>query len=361
MPQTQQLTEDLRAREFGDTRFHLYESIWRLAPNVRTFEDIMDCLADVVIAIENDTLLPSWALDLAERLPDGHNLLGVCRSEFINAAHYIEIALVEAQRRNPPIVHSDQATICSKLSVGHGGRLVVGTLNYDDSILAGSTVFYDGFDHKRDTAPFDDRFSERVRRQSKALLWLHGCTHFNINGGTDRLPGILLGQVFWTGDALQAARGWSGAQHNGRLELPLVIGADKPRQILRAPFINYWATLSDFATVVDRLVVIGYSGGDEHLNRILQNIVKWRGAELKVVISTKAASWDEATPMLAKVFGSPFEKHGLRICQPATPRHSLQQVLSLPVPTLPKVWVDLDGVEDLAAPVTLEKLLEILQ
>ena len=287
LPLTQELTDDLLAQADPDTGFRLNEWILKTVPSVSTFEDIMDCLADVVIAIDKDTPPPSWALDL-EQQREGPNLRETCRLGFINAAHYIEVALVKAQGRIPLHVESDQATICSKLSAGSAGRLVVATLNYDDSILTDSTAYYDGFDHSQNYASFDVRFSERVRRQSKALLWLHGCTHFNINGGTDGLPGIPLGQVFWTGDALQAARGWSGAEHNGRLDLPLVIGADKPRQILRAPFINYWATLSDFATVVDRLVVIGYSGGDEHLNRILQNIVKWRGAELKVVISTKA-------------------------------------------------------------------------
>ncbi len=356
LPMTQELTDRLLARPDTTMGYKLYEAIRETVPGVNTFEDIMAALQDAAMATQRRKQ-PPWWTSLESRLPAGLGVGAACTRGLIDAAHYIAIAVTRPAPDGPAEPY--QAAICRELP--SEGRRFVATLNYDDTVLAGPNAYYDGFAHGAGGSSFDDQFSKKVCCESEVLLWLHGSTHFNINSEVDNQPNRQFGRVFWDDDSVAVVSGWAGAVRNEMFDLPLVIGADKPRQILRRPFINYWAALSDFAGNVDRLVVIGYSGGDEHLNHILQNIVMWGGDDLKVVIGTRAASWDDVKSTLCKIFPSLFNVYGLANCEPASPGGSLQRVLPSLLVTIPEVWVDLDGVQDLATPTAVSKLKEVLQ
>lgn len=79
-----------------------------------------------------------------------------------------------------------------------------------------------------------------------------------------------------------------------------------------------------------------------------------------MVICTRVSEWSEAVPTLWATFPSLFNAYTLS--RSAVPRRSLQKVLaSTPMAVnLPEVWVDPDGVKDLAKPATRRLLSSVL-
>lgn len=276
LPQTAKLTDELVGRADANG-FRLYEAVRDLLPGCRTFEDIMAGLWDVATALQRGRALPPWAEGLETLLPPGTSLSSAVKNGVVGGAHYVTIRLARASEA---VVVSHQGRVARTLA--RRGRLVVATLNYDDTLLSGGPPLYDGFGHGVGTSEFEQGFAVRVRRTPRALLWLHGSVHFNIQNPFPK-PDLRSETVFWNDDAIAVTQGWSGAIYDDMYELPIVVGTDKPRQILRRPFVQYWSALSDVAREVDRLVLVGYGGGDAHLNHILQNIVMWRGNRLRVV------------------------------------------------------------------------------
>lgn len=353
LPQTDAITRSLCESEYNSTRLYQFVA-HQILYGRASFEDVIAALVDVGLAVEQGTALPPWidkleayisrkSLSLWDMLPAA----GV-------AAKHVASRLVTTGGRKP----SHQSRICRTIAAL--GPTAVATLNYDDTILHELPLFYDGFDHARKRSHFDPCFAMVSRTEKRVMLWLHGSVHFNIEG-PHPTPDVHSGQICWERDARFAVSQWSGAVRNSMLDLPMVIGKDKPRQILRLPFVHYWSYLADIARDIDRLIVIGYGGSDEHLNHVLQNVAMWRGDALKLVICTKAATWCAAEETLWKLLPNVFNKY--TNYRRVVPGRSLQEVPRPPVrvQNLPRVWIDLDGVEDLARSRTLKQLTGIMQ
>lgn len=349
LPQTHQLTQGLLSLDFQWPGFMLYDHVHRLTGGTFNFEDIIAALWDLALALQHHEAPPKWAVRLAKHFLKNQDLRGIAAPGAAVAARRIASQLSNAPK--PGVSH--QGKVCGTLA--SNGPTVVATLNYDDSLLASFGTFYDGFHHGQGTSDFDDQFSERAWQRQNVSLWLHGSVHFNIHGHSP-VPHPQAGRIFWEDTP---SVNWSGAVRNDLLDIPLVIGSDKPRQILRPPFIHYWSALSAFAGTVDRLLVIGYGGNDPHLNHVLQNIVLWHGNQLRLVICTSVHQWTAALPTLFKLFPGLFNAYVLPFTRAAVPGGSLQKILAPKVPNWPEIWMDLDGVQDLAKAKVLKQLVSI--
>lgn len=354
LPQTPQLTTELVDRRLSQSGLPLFQ-VAQSSAHGETFEQIMSVLAD---AQRGDAYMQKshgdFASNVRSMLSPGGTLQATCVDGFLEAAHYIAIRLADEGRR---IEGSHQARIARALLPQ--GRTIIATLNYDDTVLSGGPFAYDGFEHGGGQSEFSPMFSSEASVKDALLLWLHGSIHFNIHGPAGR-PNCQMGRIYWDDDEGRTVHGWTGAVRNDMFDLPIVIGSDKPRQIMRSPFLQYWSTLLDCAPFITRLVVIGYGGSDEHLNQVLQNIVMWQGRRLKLVLVTRGSSWDECLPAFSRAFPTLFNRYAP--CTPAQPGSSLQKVISPPtwLESVPEVWADLDGVQDLAQATATERLLEAL-
>lgn len=230
------------------------------------------------------------------------------------------------------------------------GRTLVATLNYDDFVLQTASPMFDGFDRSGTRSTFTTSFTRAAQQHEHGLLWLHGSGHFNLQYPMGTGVAVPPDEVYWEDDVSTNLRQLRGHTFGGDIELPIVIGIDKPRQLLRPPYVDYWSVLWESIRYVDNLVVIGYSGADQHLNRVLMNLVLRRGSNLKVVVCEYSATWANLAPMLGNV----FRTLPMLPARPGPVRGtSLQKVIDKCPNTRPAVWADIDGVEDLAQHVDL--------
>lgn len=325
----------------------LFRVLQQGRPDLQTFEALMAEAWEAKRLLERGGQVAPW---LSHALPDlsvreASSLLATSLGQ---AAHRVGIELkrctdtLERRQTLPAIVPVlDQ--------IAKVGLTVVATLNYDDLAQKGDTRFYDGFASSGDQRAFDHEFALQATRTQNTLLWLHGSIHLNVEVPTPGLHATScpeVGELFWEADADRALRGWVQGFRNDGISFPVVIATDKPRQLLRTPFLDYWHVLNRSLDSAATLLVIGYGGGDEHLNGILQDAVLRRGSDLRVVWCTCASSETEVLSVLYRVFPTLINPYCPR--EPVVVGKSLQQVVN-PSPgiQLPKLWVDPDGVDDL--------------
>jgi NAD-dependent SIR2 family protein deacetylase len=172
------------------------------------------------------------------------------------------------------------------------GHLAIATLNYDSSIeqagnLRGTPV---------DTAFKDWNTARRLVFQNEAirLFKLHG----SVDWARKELSGAALGgtRVDWMpyGPVPDEEKGWFAWS----LEPGLVFGGENK---LRAdgPFLQLFQGFADALRECDRLVVIGYSFRDPHVNQLIQD---WGSVEKELVVvdpnalDPRQLSYGEAFP-----------------------------------------------------------------
>lgn len=149
-------------------------------------------------------------------------------------------------------------------------QCTVASLNYDHVLDFLGILLDHGFNPFTDQpAPFDPSWELRaVPDDAIRFLPLHGSVHF---GFAREFPG----QIRWFPQIEQAADSWSTIQEAFRRqdhhEPLMVAGRDKTRHILASPYGAYHAALRRSAMTIDKWLVIGYSGGDRHINAMLHD------------------------------------------------------------------------------------------
>ncbi len=314
----------------------------RPRPELQNFETLM-AAAWEIIGLEPDATGPSW---ISRALPNLslQQIQSLCATGLSQAAHLIA---VELNRCTEDIVRQGETPAIVPLldQITEIGPTVVATLNYDDLAKKGCNPFYDGFS---EDGTFDHEFACKVTNKN-ILLWLHGSIHMNVNGPVQRevaTSSRRMGEIFWEERVDNALHGWVQGFRDSAINFPVVIAADKPRQLLRTPFLDYWHVLNRSLDSAKALIVIGYGGQDYHLNGILQDAVMRRGSDLRVVWCTSASSECDVLSVLARVF--PTLINGYCPREPVVVGKSLQRIVQpTPIQPLPPLWVNPDGIDDL--------------
>jgi hypothetical protein len=322
--------EWLRDLDSSNTTFEkLMAEAWRFKEEIRRTGSIPDALRGY---------MPGW------EPPCVNDLLGKALSE---AAHHIGMHLYEALQAN-----QGPASVTDFLDdIARQSRMIVGTLNYEDLIVRGNTTYNYGYTDSL----FDYYFSQQsmeAQAGQPSLLWLHGSIHLNRQFASER-PG----ELAWMHDAKASLRGWVQGFRDNIFDFPIIIATDKPTQLIQTPFLDYWYVLNHALRMTKVVVVVGYSGNDEHLNRLLLDAATVGQRNICIVWSTKANSGDDVLKTLVKVFPTLINPY----CplESIAPGRSLQPLINPPASVpCPRLLVDMDGICDLAS--NVDSVLDLL-
>lgn len=140
-------------------------------------------------------------------------------------------------------------------------------LNYDNVILSALPDLSTGFNHQ--TGEFDT--SEFYNSKWNFCYHLHGSVHFD----TRDINEIDDHPIFWQQDLKSKFHPGAGQRNinqtsNGikHLNSNIITGLDKPNQLLKVPFKQYFGKLDKLAYEADSFLFIGYGFGDIHLNKV---------------------------------------------------------------------------------------------
>jgi hypothetical protein len=118
-------------------------------------------------------------------------------------------------------------------------------------------------------------------------IQLHGSVHFGMEAGN--LDGVTRLRRY--DDIQEARRSWgistgpSRAQDDHILPVvPMITGRRKADMMLLEPFGSYFHYFRQAAMTTPRWLIIGYGGGDFHVNAILATAAEKWGDDLRVVI-----------------------------------------------------------------------------
>ncbi len=138
-------------------------------------------------------------------------------------------------------------------------------LNYDNVILSTLPDLSTGFNKK--TGRFDT--SEFYNNKWNFCYHLHGSVHFD----TRELNEIDHHHIFWQDDLSKKFSPGAGQRRTNNsssgilhLNSNIITGLDKPNQLLKTPFKQYFSKLDQLANEADSYLFIGYGFGDKHLN-----------------------------------------------------------------------------------------------
>ena len=183
--------------------------------------------------------------------------------------HRIDDQSQRYRKQHPELV-SLQTAFFERLA--ERADLTVVNLNYDDVLFdaLGGTAALMGFVQANDgTSPSDETFSPSdsfLSTQRTRLLHLHGHYRLLPDGGASKCT------------PRNAPTRWLRA-HPGQYEagtermrplFPIVSGNEKPWALSGRPFATYQALATIAAHQADALLVIGYGGGDGHVNELLR-------------------------------------------------------------------------------------------
>lgn len=68
---------------------------------------------------------------------------------------------------------------------------------------------------------------------------------------------------------------------------PIITGLKKTDKVINYPYSTYYAALQNSIVENNALLIVGYSFGDLHLNRLLERIVRIHGKKRRIVVITK--------------------------------------------------------------------------
>ena len=268
---------------------------------------------------------------------------------------------MEKARKKQELESSPSVLLLNRLSIST--PLTVGTLNWDSLPVHCSPRWYDGYSHDETSeSKFDHNFQEKCEESHYRLLWLHGSIHFNRPASEELMENPRDFAFRWFKDANDALHRWNQGLSRGPTgdltpRFPVITAGNKPNQLFTRPFFDYWTTLFKHLLETKALVVIGYSGGDDHLNGLLTeasryndrlSLVVWINKEndLNTHVEQKLCS------TLAKVFQEPAYLY-FNLCSHHGQRFDLespegfQRFAHIPTVNHRTTWVYLNGVDHL--------------
>ena len=183
-------------------------------------------------------------------------------------------------RNNRPMVNA-------LAELAERSRLRLMSLNYDDLPAASGIQFFTGF--VADDAPYQ-RFVTTPAWPEDQHTWcqLHGSVLFRVKShaehGIVRYPNSrAAARQKWVDNA-----DWYRYQDGHKSGLsPIITGLRKTDAILSEPFATYAHRLRVEASSCDRWLIIGYGGGDPHINHLLsQARAQWQksGQKHRVIV-----------------------------------------------------------------------------
>jgi hypothetical protein len=139
-------------------------------------------------------------------------------------------------------------------------------LNYDNVILSTLPDLFTGFN--KENGEFD--LKNFYTTTSDFCYHLHGSVHFDMGerNAIDDHP------IYWQNDLLGkfnvgAANRRTSNSGNGLLHLnsSIITGLDKPNQLLKVPFKQFFGKVDELIYQSDSILFMGYGFGDRHLNK----------------------------------------------------------------------------------------------
>lgn len=174
-------------------------------------------------------------------------------------------------------------------------RWDIATLNYDTCIEQSLNNYEDGFVA---TSYNFKRFNPAILFKTKKtrIMHLHGSINYGFGRTTDNPNEYALEDDFndihkfrsfeeangsWTGRSTNTAQSREEAVIG-----PLITGMRKTDKVITYPYSSYYSELQNAIIKNERLLVIGYSFGDLHFNKILERIPRIHGSKRKIVVIT---------------------------------------------------------------------------
>jgi hypothetical protein len=302
-PTTQWLTEQLLAPNSGVPGVQLFRRIARMISRERerkakealflpldrgspNFEEIIQVVDEVLSLTTRDDSLIAPFVQIEQAVRPSARTLGRYSRYASEARHFI---LRQTKRccdqSNDP---SERPLVKALTTLADRAWLRVMSLNYDDLPAASGVDFLTGFMDKAEGGGFQT-FQQPYPWPEDRNLWC-------------QLHGSLLFRVKYVGGQAQIVRYRSSKNadrqrwinhtllyqddHQGVLS-PMITGLRKSDAIQDDPFATYAHQLRAEAFSCDRWLIIGYGGGDFHINRILSQAKEYwfrSGRPLRIVV-----------------------------------------------------------------------------
>lgn len=199
----------------------------------------------------------------------------------LNLSHFFGIAATEACYEILKLVKEASDEIGDNSSDHHlsDGLAILGqqailkifSLNYDDIPERSGIPLATGF-YLNEDSPFD--FDHRMvisGQEGHVHYQLHGSILF---GNTGIEKERLIPRYHTRGEAAsnRTSRSSPSSAQDGHqaVPLPMITGLRKADKILFEPYASYFAAFRRLAMSTNRWLIIGYGGGDKHINAILE-------------------------------------------------------------------------------------------
>ncbi len=174
-------------------------------------------------------------------------------------------------------------------------KLDIATLNYDTCIEQSLPKLEDGFEITEDSF---ERFNPRKLNHStnSKIFHLHGCIHYGYNRTKNANKYTLeddFNDLYKFKSYQDASMQWFGRSSNTTQSAeeaiigPIITGLKKTDKVINYPYSTYYAALQNSIVENNALLIVGYSFGDLHLNRLLERIVRIHGKKRRIVVITK--------------------------------------------------------------------------
>jgi hypothetical protein len=206
-----------------------------------------------------------------------------------NVGHVAERAATFILRtifeRTRSITASDARDLIQHVMSSGGYRMQHFSLNYDTLAVPKGVRWWTGYEEG--SGPQRFLFADAAPPGLHVNIQLHGSVNFAIDFGAL----IDACEIIRYDDPAEAAVHWgisgSGAEAMDRQaspRVPLIAGRRKAEKSLIEPFSSYMHYLRDAAFSTPNWLVLGYGGGDYHINRILQSAAAFWADKLRVLV-----------------------------------------------------------------------------
>ncbi|WP_342570601.1 SIR2 family protein [Paenibacillus sp. FSL R5-0749] len=170
----------------------------------------------------------------------------------------------------------------------------ISTLNYDNCMEVSISEYEDGFENEIEGEIFkrfnpkkllNNHEKTRIMHLHGSILYGHLTTSDNRNIFEDDFHDLYLYPTFE--DAYQTwfnQSSFTAQSHDEAHIGPIITGLKKTDKLLPYPYSTYYFQLQKSLLENDRLLIIGYSFGDYHINSLLERVIRNHGESRKIVI-----------------------------------------------------------------------------
>lgn len=190
----------------------------------------------------------------------------------------------------------------------------ISTLNYDNCMESSIVDFEDGFDDEIEGEIFkrfnpkkllDNNEKTRIMHLHGSVLYGHLTTSDNRSIFEDDYNDLFLYPAYKDAYPTWFNRsGFTSQSHDEAHIGPIITGLKKTDKLLPYPYSTYYYQLQKSLLENDRLLIIGYSFGDYHINSLLERVIRNHGAKRKIVIISYFANPSDWCPDIS-VMGWP--------------------------------------------------------